>query len=130
MSLSFAHCVRVLPELSQCSGKLSLGTHDSTRTGSYHNSSLCKKIARLPHILTHSIMHRANCITKEREPCYGYSRSNYSTEYKTYQTQTEDRDRIEVKREDKTQTLMGLFFWCDMYRLAKRLWSHELFMCT
>lgn len=44
LSLQFAKCVRVTPELSQCSGKLSIGTHDSTHTGSYHKSPLCKKI--------------------------------------------------------------------------------------
>lgn len=31
-------------------------------------------------------MHRANCITKT-QPCYRYSRINYSTEYKIYRVQ-------------------------------------------
>lgn len=88
LSLPFFQRVRVLPELSQCSGKLSIGTHDSTQAGSYHKSPLCKKIACLLHTHTHNhhthIMHRANSITKTTEPCYGYSRINYSTEYKTY----------------------------------------------
>lgn len=56
LSLPFAQCVRVLPELSQCSGKLSIGTHDSTQTGSYRKSPLCKKnIACLLH--THTLTH-------------------------------------------------------------------------
>lgn len=85
LSLPFAQCVRVLPELSQCSGKLSVGTHDSIQTGSYHKSPLCKKIACLLHAHTFTHTHAPSCTGQtKKQPCYRYSRINYSTEYKTY----------------------------------------------
>lgn len=54
MSLPFSQCVRVLPELSQCLGKLSIGTHDSTQTGSYHKSPLCEKKKKKKTCLLHT----------------------------------------------------------------------------
>lgn len=90
LSLPFARCV--LPELSQCSGKLSRGTHNSTQTGSYHKSPLCKKITCQLHAHTHiqsCTGQRVNTPLPKKpkqktEPCYRYNRISYSTEYKTY----------------------------------------------
>lgn len=58
LSLPFIRRVRVLPELSQCSGKLSIGTHDSTQTNSHHKSPLCKKY---PATHTHTHTHTSSC---------------------------------------------------------------------
>ncbi len=102
VNLPFAQCVRVLPELSQCSGKLSIGTHDSTQTGSYHKSPLCKKIAcslcthtcaharahTHTHTHTHIIMHGANCITKKQSHATGTVGLTIVQNIKTYWIQS------------------------------------------
>lgn len=48
-------------------------------------------------------MHRANCITKT-QPCYRYSRINYSTEYKIYRVQPH-RETRRKKQEAGSKSL-------------------------
>lgn len=129
MSLPFAQCVRVLPELSQCSGKLSVGTHDSIQTGSYHKSPLCKKIACLlhAHTFTHThTLHHAQGKPKNSHATgtvgltivQNIKHIEYSHVYRHNIRKQQKRRGAHPRHTDYIRRWE--ISWCDMYRLARK----------